>query len=130
MIDSDGTQCTTPAPRPLARTTAPTSARRARQHAGVPVKRARRTATAGRSIAALGDAAAAATDDGCKDTLLAGDLVITEVFADYKAPTGGTGADEGKEWFEIYNASDRPIELTGLTIVHSRPDGSTPRSRT
>ena len=60
----------------------------------------------------------------CKDTIVAGDLVITEVFADFKAPTGGTGTDAGKEWFEIYNATDRPIELEGLTLTHSRPDGS------
>jgi hypothetical protein len=60
----------------------------------------------------------------CKDSLIAGDLVITEVFADYKAAAGGTGADEGKEWFEIYNAADRPVDLEGLTITHSRPDGS------
>ncbi|MEO8698866.1 MAG: lamin tail domain-containing protein [Kofleriaceae bacterium] len=54
-----------------------------------------------------------------------GDLVLTEVFADFKAPAGGTsGADEGKEWIEIYNASDRPIELEGLRIDHSRIDGS------
>lgn len=60
----------------------------------------------------------------CKDNLLAGDLVITEVFADFAAPTGGTGTDEGKEWFEIYNNSDRAVSLKGVTIVHSRPDGS------
>lgn len=39
--------------------------------------------------------------DGCKDKLLPGDVVITEVFADAKAPPGGSGTDEGKEWFEI-----------------------------
>jgi hypothetical protein len=55
--------------------------------------------------------------------LVAGDLVITEVFADYAAPTGGTGTDEGKEWFEIYNNADEPHSLKGLTIVHSRADG-------
>jgi Lamin Tail Domain len=60
----------------------------------------------------------------CKDSLVVGDLVITEVFADFKAPTGGSGVDDGKEWFEIYNASDRPVELEGLRIDHSRPDGS------
>lgn len=64
----------------------------------------------------------------CADNLLAGDLVITEVFADAKAPPGGSGTDEGKEWFEIYNATDRPVELKGLTIVHSRPDGSRAKS--
>jgi lamin tail-like protein len=66
----------------------------------------------------------------CKDALIAGDLVITEVFADYQAPAGGSGADEGKEWFEIYNASDRPLDLTGLTIVHSRPDDSKANTHT
>ena len=68
-------------------------------------------------------------DDGgasgtCADTLLPGDLVITEVFADYAAPPGGSGADEGNEWFEIYNASTRAIDLGGLTVSHSRADGS------
>ncbi|HVV83194.1 MAG TPA: lamin tail domain-containing protein [Kofleriaceae bacterium] len=56
--------------------------------------------------------------------LLAGDLVITEVFADYAAPPGASGADEGKEWFEIYNASTSPKDLEGVVINHSRPDGS------
>ena len=54
----------------------------------------------------------------CKESLIAGDLVITEIFADYSGP------DEGKEWFEIVNASDRPLDLKGLTIVHNRPDDS------
>jgi hypothetical protein len=63
-------------------------------------------------------------EGACKDTLIAGDLVLTEVFADYQAPGGGTGTDEGKEWIEIYNASGRPVELRGLTVVHGRPDGS------
>jgi hypothetical protein len=66
----------------------------------------------------------------CKDSLLPGDLVITEVFADYAAPTGGTGTDEGKEWFEIYNNSDRAVSLKGVTVVHARPDGSKPNSHT
>src|SRR3954466_13738075 len=60
----------------------------------------------------------------CKDSLVVGDLVITEVFADSKAPVGGSGADEGKEWFEIYNSTDHPIELEGLRVDHSRPDES------
>jgi hypothetical protein len=62
----------------------------------------------------------------CKDKLSAGDLVITEVFADFAEPGGGT--DSGKEWFEIYNASDRPLELKGLTITHEKPDGSSAKS--
>lgn len=60
----------------------------------------------------------------CKDTLVAGDLVITEVFADFRAAVGGTGVDDGREWFEIFNNSDRAVELQGLRIDHSRPDGS------
>jgi hypothetical protein len=64
------------------------------------------------------------TSSACKDTLLAGDLVVTEVMADYAAPNGGTGTDDGKEWFEIYNNADRPVSLKGVTVVHSRPDGS------
>jgi hypothetical protein len=76
---------------------------------------------------ALAPLAACGPDDGtgaCKDNLLPGDLVITEVFADYAAPAGGAGTDDGKEWFEVFNNTDRPVSLKGLTIVHSRPDGS------
>jgi hypothetical protein len=62
----------------------------------------------------------------CKESFLAGDLVITEVFADYAAPEGGTGTDDGKEWFEIYNNSDRPVSLKGVSIVHSKIDGTKP----
>lgn len=77
-------------------------------------------------IAAAGAAACGpANHEGdCKDELIAGDLVITEVFADYRAAGGGTGADEGKEWIELYNGSGRAIELRGLTVIHGRPDGS------
>jgi hypothetical protein len=60
------------------------------------------------------------SEGGCKDKLVAGDLVITEVFADFAAPAGGAGTDEGKEWFEIYNASDRAVDLEGVTITHGR----------
>jgi hypothetical protein len=56
--------------------------------------------------------------------MLAGDLVITEVMADFAAPTGSSGTDDGREWFEIFNNTDRPLSLKGLTVVHSRPDGS------
>lgn len=67
-------------------------------------------------------------DGACQDALIAGDLVITEVFADYQAAGGGPGADAGQEWFEIYNAAGRPLELRGLTVVHGRPDGSRRKS--
>lgn len=61
--------------------------------------------------------------DGCAAKLVPGDLVITEVFADFKSATGA-GTDTGKEWFEIYNASGRPVDVAGLTITHSRTDGT------
>ena len=60
---------------------------------------------------------------GCEEELLPGDLVITEVFADFQAPGGGA-SDAGKEWFEIYNARGAAIDLAGITVTHSRPDGS------
>jgi hypothetical protein len=69
--------------------------------------------------------------EGCKVKLLPGDLVITEVFADFKAAAGtATGTDTGKEWFEIYNAKGQPIDLEGLTITHSRTDGTKPNTHT
>jgi hypothetical protein len=62
-------------------------------------------------------------DGACAD-IVVGELVITEVFGDHAPSAGGSGADEGKEWFEIYNATGAAIDLEGLSIVHSRPDGS------
>ena len=79
-------------------------------------------------LAACGPSEPSAT--GCQVALAPGDLVITEVFADAKAPAGGTGTDTGKEWFEIYNARGRAIDLEGLTITHSRPDGSASNTHT
>src|SRR5690242_943819 len=76
------------------------------------------------ALAALASCGPDSSSGGCKDKMIAGDLVITEVFPDFAAPSGGTGTDTGKEWFEIYNASDHPLDLAGLTVTHSRPDGS------
>ena len=63
------------------------------------------------------------SDDGTGDCdgLVAGTLVISEVQADYDAPTGASGADTGHEWFEIYNASSAPVELAGVVLEHLRP---------
>lgn len=63
-------------------------------------------------------------DPGACAGILPGELVFTEIFADADAPPGGSGTDEGKEWFELYNTSGAPIDLEGLTLVHARPDGS------
>ena len=77
-------------------------------------------------VAALGLAACGPGDPTAPacDGLVAGDLVITEIFADHAASGDGTGADLGKEWFEVYNASGRDLDLGGLSLVHSRADGS------
>ncbi|CAN5670238.1 hypothetical protein BH11MYX1_BH11MYX1_03290 [soil metagenome] len=82
------------------------------------------------TLLALSGCGPADSGTGCKESFVAGDLVITEVFADFQAPSGGTGTDDGKEWFEIYNNTDRPVSLKGLSIVHSRPDDSKPLSHT
>lgn len=79
------------------------------------------------AIAALAGAGLAACgppgDAGhCAAALLPGDLVITEVFADHQG--AGGGRDDGKEWFEIYNASGRAIDLAGVAVAHRRLDGS------
>ncbi len=73
-------------------------------------------------LAACGPGGAAS--ESCRARLRPGDLVITEVFADFKGTATSTGADTGKEWIEIYNARSEVIDLEGLTITHSRPDGS------
>ncbi len=79
-----------------------------------------------RLVAAAALAACGPTAPGasCVDQLGPGDLVLTEVFA----ASGDAGGDAGREWFEIYNASDRPLELGGLTLVHSRADGSSAKT--
>jgi len=76
------------------------------------------------TIAACGPTPPATT--ACRAALLPGDLVITEVFADFQAADGAAGTDTGKEWFEIYDAKGLAIDLTGLRITASQPDGSRP----
>lgn len=61
------------------------------------------------------------TDPGAPQ---AGNLIITEMMADPE------GVDTGKEWFEIYNATDDPIDLTGVVIAVRDGDTSTPRTHT
>jgi len=58
----------------------------------------------------------------CPANLLPGDIVITEIFADAE------GADEGLEWFELYNATDAAIDLAGVELVHARADDTGARS--
>lgn len=48
--------------------------------------------------------------------LLPGDLVITELMPD------PPGADSGREWFEIFNASPNEVDLRGTVLLYSRQD--------
>jgi hypothetical protein len=48
-----------------------------------------------------------------------GDIIITEFFADT------AGADDYKEWFEIYNTTDHDIDITGWTIADNDTDSHT-----
>jgi hypothetical protein len=66
------------------------------------------------SIALAGLVAGCGPDDttgGGECNFLAGDLVITEVYAN------PAGDDPGNEWFEIYNASAQTLNLKGLLLV-------------
>lgn len=88
----------------------------------VPMRRALRlsiclSAAACASLVGCGPSDGGATCDG----LVAGALVISEVQADYDAPTGTSGADTGHEWFEIYNPASTPVELAGVLLEHMRP---------
>src|SRR5215212_9532450 len=55
---------------------------------------------------------------GCVGDFIAGDLVVSEIFAN------PAGTDDGKEWFEIYNASATEANLNGVTLVTAKSDGS------
>lgn len=73
------------------------------------------------SVALASGLAACSDDDSgnaCEANLLPGDLVITEVMPNPE------GADSGKEWFEVYNATSSTIDLRGVTLVYSRADGT------
>lgn len=64
------------------------------------------------------------TTPQCNANLLPGDLVITEVFPD------ADGADEGKEWFEIYNAGTQNVDLDGVVLLASQDTGQDEVSHT
>ena len=55
---------------------------------------------------------------GCRGNFVAGQLAISEIFAN------PMGEDSGKEWIEIYNTGAE-ADLSGLAVVHSRSDGMT-----
>ncbi|MGE5180987.1 MAG: hypothetical protein ACM31C_02950 [Acidobacteriota bacterium] len=60
----------------------------------------------------------------CAEPIAPGELVISELFASYKG-----GGVAGHQWLELYNTSDRALELAGLELVHVRPDGTTAKHR-
>lgn len=46
-----------------------------------------------------------------------GDVVVTEVFVN------PDGDNAGRQWFELYNATSSPIDLSQVQITYSKPDG-------
>ena len=72
------------------------------------------------SVAACGPSSSSGTCSG----MLAGDLVVTEVMAD------SASTDAGKEWFELYNNTDNPLEMDGVVLTSSRIGGDKAKSHT
>ena len=60
----------------------------------------------------------------CAERIAPGDLVVSELFA-----SPYQGGDARQQWLELYNASDRALDLSGLELVHTRPDGTTTKHR-
>ncbi|MCH9683206.1 MAG: lamin tail domain-containing protein, partial [Deltaproteobacteria bacterium] len=75
-------------------------------------------AVPGLLLAACGSPDTGRPPGACESGLLAGDLVISEVMVD------PAGADAGREWFEIYNATPNELSLSGVLLLHSREDGT------
>ena len=63
--------------------------------------------------------------DACAEDLVPGDVVITELMAN-----PGVAGDEEAEWFEIYNASNRSINLKGVIVGDNGDETTTIRSGT
>ncbi len=59
----------------------------------------------------------------------AGDLVITEIYADPSTNPPETTADNNRDWFELYVAAAAPVDLNGLRI-ENQSNGATVRSGT
>ncbi len=72
--------------------------------------------------ALIGAGLGACTDpapDPCAAMLAEGELVISEIMTD---------APKGREWIEIYNASERDIPIEGLVVAYARERGSSGNS--
>ncbi|MBK8237309.1 MAG: hypothetical protein IPK74_17335 [Deltaproteobacteria bacterium] len=57
----------------------------------------------------------------CAGGIVPGDLVITEIFAN------PAGTDKGQEWFEIYNAREVAVDVSGLVLRSAKDDGGSPK---
>jgi hypothetical protein len=64
----------------------------------------------------------AVADTGACEGVAPGDLVITEVHANPE------GSDGDGEYIELFNATESPLTLDGLTLLASRADGASPKS--
>ena len=64
----------------------------------------------------------AVADAGACEGVAPGDLVITEVHAN------PDGSDGDGEYIELFNATESPLTLDGLTLLASRADGASPKS--
>ena len=69
-------------------------------------------------VLGCGEALEPRGDGSCEAALLPGDVVVSEIMADPE------GADDGFEWFEIFNASGRAVELGGAVLRYRRADGT------
>jgi hypothetical protein len=62
-------------------------------------------------------------EGGC-DSLLPGDIIVTEIMSN------PDGDDKGQEWFELYNATSELSALGGVDVVYSRPDATDAKTHT
>ncbi len=69
-------------------------------------------------LSCLGGACARDPADGACPDVRAGELVVTEIRGDQSGTTDQLG-----QWIEIYNASGRRLDLSGLTVRLRKIDG-------
>ncbi|MBT8493021.1 MAG: lamin tail domain-containing protein, partial [Deltaproteobacteria bacterium] len=64
-----------------------------------------------------GDDGSPIAGEDCISNIGEGELVITEIYGN------SPGADEGNEWFEIYNATSRTLNVGGMLLVKTNDEG-------
>lgn len=75
------------------------------------------------ALAACGDSGTGGGGGAKCSGLLEGDFIITEFMANPK------GTDDFKEYVEIYNPGDMPLDLNGVKLFRSKTDGSSETSK-